>query len=169
MRLILLFTAILVAGCNTQRAEMQSAAPEPPAAPASASGTAEPSDASNDAFDEQDTAKKFMEASLERFRAEPIDSTWAAPTQSAIQGALDKAISSLPAKVKAGSVECRQKSCLVEVSHGDQSTAPLVRRVLQRQVYGIVRGQGHECAMALQDWSNPDGSLVHRAYFDYIR
>lgn len=73
------------------------------------------------------------------------------------------------ATVKAGTVECRQTTCLFENFHADESTVLPLRPLLTRKVYGQLRAQGYECAMAQHPWTHPDGSVVERNYFMFRR
>ncbi|MBX3125318.1 MAG: hypothetical protein KF718_01305 [Polyangiaceae bacterium] len=173
MRPILLTTLLCLTACQAQRADTQRAAPEPLVQPAAGPGTVQPSAEANEAEDDADTAAQreleLRENSLARFRAEPVDSAWATPTRSALQSLLDQAGGSFPTTVKVGTVECRQKTCLLEIVHPDEHTFLPTRKVLARQVYLVVKQQGHDCVMAQHGWPNPDGSMTERVYFEYQR
>ncbi|MBX3128880.1 MAG: hypothetical protein KF718_19340 [Polyangiaceae bacterium] len=174
MRLILFSIVLTLAGCRAQTADAQGAGPELPARPAPGPGAQEPAlqpdEAVDDAGSAASHAAEFAESSLARYRAEPVDSAWATPTQSAIQAAVDKATSGFPATVTAAPVTCRRSTCLLELTHGGESTRDVTREILISKVYGVVRTQqGHECSMAVHAWPNPDGSLVDRVYFTYLR
>src|SRR5690606_35140451 len=118
-------------GCNTQYSDSQSAGSDPVTQPASAPGTSDEVPGPNEYLDDSEAsafhARKLREDSLARFRAEPVDSGWASTTRSAILVELSKVSENLPATVNADSVECHQKTCLVEVVHPDESTLFPVR------------------------------------------
>ncbi|MBX3125775.1 MAG: hypothetical protein KF718_03630 [Polyangiaceae bacterium] len=162
-------TLVFSSGCRT---DTHSAAPERGPQPASPAGTTVPADEeSNEMLDDNETSlhktRNMMERTLARFRAEPVDAAWAGSTQGAIEALRDDLSPDLPATVKAGTVECRQTTCLFE--HADESTVLPLRPLLTRKVYGQLRAQGYECAMAQHPWTHPDGSVVERNYFMFRR
>ncbi|MBX3125774.1 MAG: hypothetical protein KF718_03625 [Polyangiaceae bacterium] len=176
MRTVLMAVALVSSsGCRT---DAHSAAPErgPQPAPAAvpAGDQAEDlEDESNEFSDDDETALRKARARAERtlakFRAEPVDAAWASITRTRIEALRDDVSPEFPSTVKAGTVECRQTTCLFENFHADESTVLPLRPLLTRKVYGQLRAQGYECAMAQHPWTNPDGSVVERNYFMFRR
>lgn len=179
MRTVLAAVALVISsGCSTEK---DGAAPERGPQPAPAAVTPvpadyqaeDPEDEPNEFSDDTETSQRkslaFMERTLARFRAEPVDAAWAGSTQGAIEALRDDLSPDLPATVKAGTVECRQTTCLFEVFHADESTVLPLRQLIIPRMYGALKTKGHECMLAGQPWTNPDGSVVDRNYFVFQR
>lgn len=179
MRTVLAAVALVISsGCSTEK---DGAAPERGPQPAPAAVTPvpadyqaeDPEDEPNEFSDDTETSQRkslaFMERTLARFRAEPVDAAWASSTRSAIEALRDALSPDLPATVKVGTVECRQTTCLFEVFHADESTVSPVQVLTVYRMYSGMKMQGHECMLAQQPWTNPDGSVVGRNYFVFQR
>jgi hypothetical protein len=161
---------LLVIGCTGRHNDAQPVCPKPAAQPASTAASIEPSADLNSggAAGASGDGTVFLENALAHFRAEPVDSAWAPTTQSFLQGEIDKVALQFPATVRAGRVECRRKTCLLEISHPDESTLVPVNELLS-PVHIAAKRQGGPLAMAFHPWKNSDGSITERIYFAYAR
>jgi hypothetical protein len=168
---------LIVIGCNAQHKDAQTLSPEPEAKPASAPEPTEPSqDLENESLDDTETSQRkaieFLEKGLADFRAESVDSSWAPAAESFIQGEIEKVSAKFPATVRYGKVECRQRTCLIETFHPDETTLPSVQNLVSHvsaTANMAAKQQGGRVGMASHPWKNPDGSITHRAYFIHVR